>query len=51
MSVRSEIANTTQAEQSESTCRCVNCRRPLTHPKSVAALRGPVCRLRAEVSA
>lgn len=32
-------------------CRCLDCRRPLRAPSSVAAQRGPVCRQRAEVVA
>jgi hypothetical protein len=32
-------------------CRCLDCRRPLRAPGSVAAQRGPVCRARAAVVA
>ncbi|WP_413784811.1 DUF6011 domain-containing protein [Mycolicibacter kumamotonensis] len=47
--LRSELDKGAQAEQAEATCRCENCRRPLTHPISVALHRGPVCRQRAGV--
>lgn len=32
------------------TCRCLDCRRWLANPKSVAAMRGPVCRARAGIA-
>lgn len=38
-----QVTEPTQAQK----CRCESCRRPLTHPISVAAQRGPVCRQRA----
>lgn len=32
------------------TCRCLDCRRWLADPVSIAAMRGPVCRARAGVA-
>ncbi|WP_396876854.1 DUF6011 domain-containing protein [Mycolicibacter heraklionensis] len=41
-----------QAEQSETVnCRCEDCHRPISHPVSLLAGRGPVCRQRAGVTA
>lgn len=51
--LRNEIADAQPVctEQSDVTCRCEDCRRPLTAEISVACGRGPVCRARSAVVA
>ncbi|WP_224971073.1 DUF6011 domain-containing protein [[Mycobacterium] nativiensis] len=56
MTLRSQIAKGDQdgapAEQFETAnCRCEDCHRPISHPLSLIAGRGPVCRQRAGVNA
>ncbi|WP_420093304.1 DUF6011 domain-containing protein [Mycolicibacter nonchromogenicus] len=50
MSLRVETIHAGQAVVDSRKCRCLDCRRPLRAPRSVAAQRGPVCRSRVVVN-